>query len=109
MSSAGLALDVEWDFRTGNLDAYRARVATLLKPFSLTGRPRAYYDARLAHRRLWRSEMTVIGYGEEVLVESGAMDDFYLLQIPLSCGYCMRHRDRTVVVDQGQAHLIHSA
>jgi AraC-like DNA-binding protein len=109
MSSAGPSLDVEWDFRTGNLEAYRARVATLLKPFSLTGRAGGYYDARLAHRRLWRSEISVIGYGEEVLVEAGTMNDFYLLQLPLHGSYAMGSKERAVVVRQGQAHLIHNA
>jgi AraC-like DNA-binding protein len=109
MPHALLAPPIDWDLRTEDLAAYHARVSGLLKPFALTGKPRGYYDARLAHRRLWRSELTLIDYGEEVAVDAGTMNDFYVLQVPLRGSYCSYHNGQSLVVRQGQAHLIHES
>jgi AraC-like DNA-binding protein len=109
MSSTNVSLKIEWDFRTENLDDYRAKVADILKPFSLVGRPRGYYDARLANRSLLRSDMVVIDYGEEVRIDADIMQDFHILQVPLRGAYCVNSNGHTSIVRRGEAHLIHDA
>jgi AraC-like DNA-binding protein len=109
MSSTTVGLNVEWDFRTENLEACRAKVAGILKPFSLIGRPKTYYDARLTSRRLYHADMVVIDYGEEVRVDADVMKDFHLIQVPLRGAYCMSSKGHTSIVRRGEAHLIHDA
>jgi AraC-like DNA-binding protein len=98
-----------WDFRSANPDEIRSKVASRLKPFVLhQGRNRTY-DARLFHRSLRHTALSVIDYGGEVEIHAGQLEKFYILQFALKGSYESCLSRRSIVVDQTRAQLIHPA
>lgn len=75
--------------RTGDVDAFRAVVVDLLRPFDLTARAGAY-DARLGHRRIAHIGLTTIEYGNDVAIAADPLERFYLVQIALDGAYRAR-------------------
>jgi AraC-like DNA-binding protein len=72
--------------RTGDVDAFRAVVVDLLRPFDLTARAGAY-DARLSHRRVSHIGLTTIEYGNGVEIAADPLERFYLVQLALDGAY----------------------
>jgi AraC-like DNA-binding protein len=98
---------ITWDLRTPDLSAIRRAIGRFLKPFSLEAASSGRYDARLCHRRLTTSELTLIDYGNAAVVDAGRMTSFYLVQIPLRGSYTFTTDGARLRVGHGQAHLIH--
>lgn len=99
--------ELPWDLRTPHLSRMQKEVGRLLKPFDLATRTRTRYDARLIHRRLGRTALTLIEYGGEVTIDAGVMNRFYLLQVPLEGSYTLGFSGRPVEVQTRCAHVIH--
>jgi AraC-like DNA-binding protein len=99
--------DLPWDLRTADLNRVRREIGRLLKPFDLSARTQKRYDARLIHRRLGRSAVTLIDYGGAVAIDAGVMSRYYLLQVPLEGSYTLGFSGRTVEVPTRCAHVIH--
>jgi AraC-like DNA-binding protein len=75
--------------RTGNVDAFRAVVVDLLRPFDLTASAGAY-DARLSHRRVAHIGLTTIEYGNDIAIAADPLERFYLVQLALDGAYRAR-------------------
>jgi hypothetical protein len=54
---------IAWDLRTPDLAVIRRSVSAFLKPFSIGASAIGPYDARVCHRRLHNTELTLIDYG----------------------------------------------
>jgi AraC-like DNA-binding protein len=83
-----------------------ARVRHPLKPFQLSAHSDRVYNARLVHRRLRRTELTMIEYGGEVAIDAGRITRCYLLQVPLNGSYTTRCDGSPVEVKTNWAHLV---
>jgi AraC-like DNA-binding protein len=97
---------IAWDLRTSDLSVIRRRIAAFLKPFSLEADADGSYDARLCHRKLSRTELTLINYGNATRVDAGRMKSFHLVHIPLRGSYCFEVDGERLRVGLGQAHMI---
>jgi AraC-like DNA-binding protein len=99
--------DVAWDVQTPDLAWVRREIARFLKPFELSAHANQPYHARLVHRRLRRTELTLIDYGGEVAIDAGRITRCYLLQVPLSGSYTARCGGDPVEVKTHWAHVVH--
>lgn len=99
--------DLPWDIRTPDLARVRREIARVLKPYCLSAPAQQPYDARLIHRRLSRTALTLIDYGGEVVIDAGLMSRCYLLQVPLEGSYTLQTSGRTIEVKTRCAHVVH--
>jgi AraC-like DNA-binding protein len=101
--TAGIA----WDLRTPDLAVIRRRITAFLKPFSVEASADGPYDARVCHRKLHNTELTLIDYGNSIGLDAGRMKSFHLVHIPLRGGYWFEADGERLHVGVGQAHIIH--
>ena len=73
-------------FRSTDLDEARERVAAVFCPHRLDRIGKAAMDARHHHLAGERLSLNYIQYGAKTLIAPGALERFYLLQIPLAGG-----------------------
>lgn len=73
-------------FRSADLDEARERVAAVFCPHRLDLIGRGQMDARQHHLPGERLSLNYIQYGAKTLIAPGALERFYLVQIPLSGG-----------------------
>ena len=99
--------DVPWDVQTPDLAWVRREISRFLNPFELSAHAHEPYLARLVHRRLSRTELTVIDYGGEVAIDAGRIMRCYLLQVPLSGSYTVRSCGEPIEVKTRWAHIVH--
>jgi AraC-like DNA-binding protein len=97
---------ISWDLRTPDLAVIRRSIARFLKPFSVEAAADGPYDARVCHRRLHRTELTLIDYGNSIRLDAGRMKAFHLVHIPLRGGYWFEADGERRHVGVGQAHII---
>jgi AraC-like DNA-binding protein len=97
---------VAWDLRTPDLAVVRRSIAGFLKPFSVEASANGPYDARVCHRRLDRTELTLIDYGNSIRLDAGRMKNFHLVHMPLRGGYWFEAAGERRHVGVGQAHII---
>jgi AraC-like DNA-binding protein len=103
------AARIPWDFRSPDLAVVRRAISACLKPFSLEAAADGPYDARICHRKLIGTELTLINYGAAVSIDAGCMDSFYVVQIPLSGAYWFYADGQRTLIGRGQAHVVHPA
>jgi AraC-like DNA-binding protein len=97
---------INWDLRTADLAVIRRSISSFLKPFVLEATADGAYDARVCHRKLSSTELTLIEYGGAVRLDAGCMDRFHLIQIPIRGGYWFEVDGERTHVGIGQAHTI---
>jgi AraC-like DNA-binding protein len=97
---------VAWDLRTPDLAVVRRSISAFLKPFSIEASANGAYDARVCHRRLHNTELTLIDYGNSIRLDAGRMKRFHLVHIPLRGGYWFDLDGERQHVGIGQAHVI---
>lgn len=97
---------IAWDLRTPDLAVIRRSISAFLKPFSIEASASGTYDARVCHRRLHNTEMTLIDYGNSIRLDAGCMKRFHLVHIPLRGGYWFEADGERQHVGIGQAHII---
>lgn len=98
---------IPWDFRSADLAVVRRAISAFLKPFSLEATSDDPYDARICHRKLVGTELTLINYGNAVTVDAGRMDSFYVVQFPLCGDYWFQAGGQRTLIGRGQAHVVH--
>ncbi|HEX3948244.1 MAG TPA: AraC family transcriptional regulator [Steroidobacteraceae bacterium] len=97
---------IAWDLRTPDLAVIRRSISAFLKPFSIEASASGPYDARICHRRLHDTELTLIDYGNSIRLDAGRMKSFHLVHIPLRGGYWFEADGERLHVGIGQAHVI---
>ena len=97
---------IAWDLRTPDLAVIRRSISAFLKPFSIEASASGPYDARVCHRRLHNTELTLIDYGNSIRLDAGCMKRFHLVHIPLRGGYWFESDGERQHVGIGQAHVI---
>jgi AraC-like DNA-binding protein len=97
---------VAWDLRTPDLAVIRRKISACLKPFSIEASSSGFYDARVCHRRLRNTELTLIDYGNSIRLDAGRMKRFHLVHIPLRGAYWFDADGERSHVGIGQAHII---
>jgi AraC-like DNA-binding protein len=97
---------IAWDLRTPDLAVVRRSISAFLKPFSVEASTTGPYDARVCHRRLHNTELTLIDYGNSIRLDAGCMKRFHLVHIPLRGGYWFEVDGERQHVGIGQAHVI---
>jgi AraC-like DNA-binding protein len=100
------AAHIAWDLRTPDLAVIRRSISAFLKPFSIEASAGGPYDARVCHRRLHNTELTLIDYGNSIRLDAGCMKRFHLVHIPLRGGYWFEADGERQHVGIGQAHVI---
>ena len=73
-------------FRSPDLDEAREKVARVFCPHRLDRIGNGAFDARHHHLPGERLSLNYIAYGAKTLIAPGALERFYLLQIPLTGG-----------------------
>lgn len=99
--------DIRWDFETQDLRRAHREISRRLKPYSMETDIGGEYRARMCHRRLRATDLTLIEYGGAVAIEAGRMKDFWLLHVPLSGHYSVRSDHQKRQIGFGYAHLVH--
>lgn len=97
---------IAWDLRTPDLAVIRRSISAFLKPFSIEATANGPYDARVCHRRLHNTELTLIDYGNPIRLDAGRMKRFHLVHIPLRGGYWFEADGERQHVGIGQAHVV---
>lgn len=94
-------------FATRDLDEARDRIAQAYKPhrlnFAASGQP---LDTEFRRVSVGSASLNLLRYGADVVIEPGALESFYLIQIPLA-GRCeIDHGGRTVGSDAAVASIV---
>jgi AraC-like DNA-binding protein len=98
---------IPWDFRTPDLAVIRRVISGVLKPFCLEADSDGEFDARICHRRLVNTELTVIDYGNATIVDAGRLERFYVIHIPLRGDYWFERDGQPLRIGKGQVHIVH--
>ena len=93
-------------FQTRDLDEARERVAAVFCPHRLDRIGRGGFHARHHHLRGERLSLNYIDYGAKTLIAPGLLQDFYLLQMPLSGAASIRNGGQDYVSDSGRAAVL---
>lgn len=100
--------DVAWQVRSADAQLVQAQVARHLKSFSIHRKAGARYQGHVAHTKVGRLELTLIGYGAEVEIDAGQLGSFSILQWPITGHYVLHVGPRSLSVTQDIAHVIPS-
>lgn len=82
---AVLAMPAQQLFASGDLDEARSMVGRVMRPHLLgVVGPRQRLDARMHHQPLGEVSLNRLRYGADVEIRPGPLEDFFLVQMPLS-------------------------
>ncbi|MDF3846853.1 cupin domain-containing protein, partial [Achromobacter denitrificans] len=82
---AVLGLPAQQLFASGDLDEARSMVGRVMRPHQLgVVGPLQRLDARMHHQALGEVSLNRLRYGANVDIRPGPLEDFYLVQMPLS-------------------------
>ncbi len=82
---AVLAMPAQQLFASGDLDEARSMVGRVMRPHLLgVVGPRQRLDARMHHQPLGEVSLNRLHYGANVEIRPGPLQDFFLVQMPLS-------------------------
>lgn len=82
---AVLAMPAQQLFASGDLDEARSMVGRVMRPHLLgVVGPRQRLDARMHHQPLGEVSLNRLHYGANVEIRPGPLEDFFLVQMPLS-------------------------
>lgn len=97
---------VEWIVSSRDVRTVQAQVARYLKSFQLKPRQGAHYHGHVAHKKLGRLDLTIVGYGADIELDAGKLGHFSILQWPLAGSYVLQVGGRELRITQDVAHLI---
>lgn len=105
-SQPRLPLEQHALFRTAELDEAREKVARIFCAHRLHMIGRGGFDARHHHVPNDRVSLNYIQYGAKTQISPGALESFYLLQIPLSAGAAIVNGTDRYFSDPGHAAML---
>lgn len=95
-------------FCSDDLDFVRSEVARVFCPHELALYGRGVrLHARMRSKRLRNVAVNLVGYGGDVMIEPGRLDDFFVIMIPLSGSAHIRCGDQEVESYPGLATVPH--
>lgn len=93
-------------FRSSDLDETRESVARIFCPHRLEIVGRGRFDAMQHHLRGESLSLNYIAYGADVAINPGALEDFYLVQIPLAGGAAIENGSFSYETDTRRASVL---
>jgi AraC-like DNA-binding protein len=106
MSSLSLPLAAHCQFASNDFDAMHAKLSSVLKPHDLRRLSNTPVSGLICRARLKRISLNVLRIGPAVDVAPGALDDFFLVQIPIRGAVDLTLGDERIRCERSMAAVI---
>jgi AraC-binding-like domain len=106
MSSLGLPLAAHCQFASNDFDAMHAKLSSVLKPHDLRRLSNTPVSGLICRARLKRISLNVLRIGPAVDVAPGALEDFFLVQIPIRGAVDLTLGDERIRCERSTAVVI---